>query len=225
METDFPISEMIRSRRRTLSLEIKSDGGLVVRAPFSARETVIRAFIRQKRDWIEKASREMKTRAAQAPPRRYEHGETFLYLGNSYPLHIAEDMHGKLLFEERFILAARHRRRAARLFERWYREEAFAVFTRRCRFYAAAMDLKYRSIDLSTARRRWGSCSKDGRLRLNWRLVMAPLDVIDYVVVHELAHLKELNHSRRFWALVERFYPEHRKARKWLDEHHFRLYA
>ncbi len=215
-----PQPKLIRSDRRTLALHIDEEGLLVVRAPLKAPDRLIREFIQKNEAWIEKTSERVKARRQERAPRQFVEGELFPYLGNDYPLHIAEDMFGKFLFEDQFILSAKHLRRAPKLFERWYREEAFRVFTERCAEWAKLMGLKYQAIKLSSAKRRWGSCSTRGSLCFNWKLVMAPLAIIDYVVVHELSHLKYHNHSEKFWELVEAFYPEHQAAKKWLKEKH-----
>ncbi len=219
----IPISKLIRSKRKSIALEIKNDGALVVRAPFFVKDELIQRFVDQKRDWIDKIHHRARQRLTQFRPKQFIEGEKFLYLGKEYTLHIAEDMFGKLLFEDKFILSSRYLPKARRLFERWYKEEAFSVFTKRCRFYAKQIGVNYKCLKLSSAKRRWGSCHPQGSLCFNWRLVMAPLEILDYVVVHELAHLKELNHSSRFWAVVEKVFPGHRDAKKWLKENHFRL--
>ena len=100
-----------------------------------------------------------------------------------------------------------------------YKQQALSLFSERCEYYAVPMGVAYKKIAVSDAASRWGSCSSQGRLRFHWRLVMAPLAIIDYVIVHELVHLKELNHSKRFWALVEAAAPSYRTAKKWLREH------
>ena len=157
------------------------------------------------------------------PTKQFIEGERFLYLGNEHPLHIAQDMYGKLIFEDHFILNERYLPKARILFERWYREEAFMLFTLRCKFYAGNMGVRYNSINLSGAKYRWGSCHSSGNLRFNWRLIMAPKDIIDYVVVHELAHLVELNHSSRVWAVVDNAFQGHRGAKRWLKDNQSRL--
>ncbi len=100
-----------------------------------------------------------------------------------------------------------------------YKAQALPLFKERCDLYAAKMGVSYKKIALSDATTRWGSCSPQGRLRFNWRLVLAPREIVDYVVVHELAHLKELNHSKRFWDFVKGAAPHYRAAKKWLREH------
>jgi len=100
-----------------------------------------------------------------------------------------------------------------------YKEQAAELFSQRCAFYAARMGVSYKKIALTDASSRWGSCSPKGILRFHWKLVTAPPEVADYVVVHELAHLKELNHSKRFWDLVQKAAPDFRSAKKWLRDH------
>jgi predicted metal-dependent hydrolase len=99
----------------------------------------------------------------------------------------------------------------------WLAEEARTVFAARVAIFARLLDVPVPELKLSNARTQWGSCSAHGRVRLNWRLIHVPLSLVDYVVVHELAHLRELNHSRRFWALVESAYPGFRAARRELN--------
>lgn len=100
----------------------------------------------------------------------------------------------------------------------WYRRHAWMNFEARLAFYAQQLRLAAPRFFLSGARSRWGSCNASGRIGLNWRLIQAPQFVIDYVVVHELAYLREMNHSRRFWSIVAEAFPRHAEARAHLDE-------
>jgi predicted metal-dependent hydrolase len=209
--------------RRSIALEIAPDGQFIVRAPNFAGDEVIQKFINSKRNWIDKVYNRTRQRLALFKPKQFVTGENFLYLGNEHALYVARDMHGKFIFEDKFILNERYLPRARILFERWYKEEAFMFFTLRCKFYAENMGVRYNSIALSGAKYRWGTCYPGAKLRFNWRLIMAPKEVIDYVVVHELAHLIEPNHSSRFWAVVEKTFQDYREARKWLKENQFRL--
>lgn len=221
---EISITKLVRSKRKSIALEIKEDGALVVRAPFFMKDALIQSFIHQKRDWIHKVYQRARQRFAQSRPKQFIEGEKFLYLGHEYGLHIALDMFGKLLFEDKFILSKRYVPKARELIERWYRDEAFAVFTKRCNYYAQKMGVSYKNLKLTSPKYRWGSCHPKGNLCFNWRLVMAPIEILDYVVVHELAHLREPNHSSRFWAHVEKVLPGHRDAKKWLKENRFQLY-
>ncbi len=220
---DIPPPKLIRSKRRSIALEISPDGTFIVRAPHFAQDEAIRTFIATKQKWIDKAYGRTRQRLTLFQPKQFIEGEKFLYLGCEYPLHIGPDMCGKLIFEDKFILNGRYRPRARVLFERWYKEEAFMLLTLRCKYYAEAMGVRYNSIYLSGAKRQWGSCHPHGKVRFNWRLVMAPRDIVDYVVVHELAHLIEPNHSSRFWAVVDKTFPRRREAKRWLKENQCRL--
>jgi len=101
----------------------------------------------------------------------------------------------------------------------WLQTEAKRLFGERLDTYAQKLDVRFHGYALSSAATRWGSCSSDGRIRLNWRLIHFPLSIIDYVVAHELAHLREMNHSPRFWQTVESIFPEFREARHTLKHH------
>lgn len=107
--------------------------------------------------------------------------------------------------------------------EYWYRKQARAVLVERTSVFEPVMGVQHARITIRDQKTRWGSCSSRGNLNFNWRLVMAPLPVIDYVVVHELAHLTELSHGQRFWDIVARYCPDHREHRRWLREHGPRL--
>ena len=113
--------------------------------------------------------------------------------------------------------------KAESVFTAWYRTQARMVLTERVKFFARKYGFKVGKIRISSARTRWGSCSAKETLSFTWRLVMAPLDVIDYVVVHELCHLRELNHSKAFWARVEKILPDYKKRRRWLKDNGSKL--
>ena len=166
--------EWIRSRRRTLALQMKPDGTLVVRTPLLTSRRQVEAFLREHRDWI---LRQQEKLAAQ--PR----GE-------------------QLSPEELAELKKRARR----------------VFLARTAYFAPLVGVKAGRISIRSQRTKWGSCSARGNLNFNCLLVLAPAEVLDYVVVHELCHLLEMNHSRRFWAEVARVLPDYAASRKWLKQ-------
>jgi predicted metal-dependent hydrolase len=105
------------------------------------------------------------------------------------------------------------------LLNAWYQEQAGKLFAERAAFWAERMQLKYRALRIKDQRTLWGSCSREGNINFNWRVVLAPPAVLDYLVIHELAHLREMNHSRRFWALVAAQCPDWKQHRAWLREH------
>jgi len=193
-----------------------------VRAPKRAALRDIESFIREKAAWI------LRTRARlqavpETPKKQFIDGETHLFLGHAYELRLVKAQRPALQFRDGFTLGSSAQKRGEQAFTRWYRQQALKVITERVKIYSEMHGLAPKRVRITSARTRWGSCSPDGSLNFTWRLVMAPLEVIDYVVVHELVHLKVKNHSKRFWAAVGRIMPEYALHRKWLRKHGERL--
>jgi predicted metal-dependent hydrolase len=209
------VNQMIRSKRKTLALIVKPDGSLIVRAPLRTAERTIREFIETHAEWIDKKRAEALA-ARTLVPRQYVAGETFLFLGNAYPLEIVKGQKKPLLLEEKFKLAEANQANARSVFERWYRAQAKWILDERVNLYANQYGFQYQKIGITSARTRWGSCSPNGSLNFSWRLIMAPMEAVDYVVVHELVHTIFHNHSRRFWKQVEKIMPDYKERRKWL---------
>ncbi len=216
--------ELLRSRKRkkTISLQVKRDGTVVIQAPHHTPKGEIERFIEEKKSWLRKQIKEQRER--ERGKKSFANGETFLFLGNPYPLVIL-DTRGEdnprvpLAFSgQRFLLRGDHAAGAGRLFTEWYRERAGEHIPERVRHFSSLLWSFPRSIRISNAACRWGSCSADNRLFFSWRLVMAPPPVIDYVILHEFVHMYEKSHSRRFWDLVEAVLPDHGKYRLWLRE-------
>ena len=170
--------EVVRSRRKTLALELKADGRVLLRAPLRCPRRQLEAFAQEHRDWIEQKLRESEERRAALA---------------AVP---------KLSEEELLALQKLGRR----------------LFPARCAYYAPRLGVAYGRISVRRQRSKWGSCSAKGNLNFNCLLLLAPESVLDYVVVHELCHRREMNHSKRFWALVEGLCPDYREARRWLRE-------
>lgn len=215
------IDKLVRSKRKTLALIVETDGTLTVRAPLRMKVDDIRRFIDIKADWIKQKQAHFKKVAA---PRPYGDGETFLYLGKEVPLRLVPGERPALVMNRVFKLSRSAQPRAESVFETWYKKQARAVLTERIEFYARKYGFEVKKIRISSARTRWGSCSAQKTLSFTWRLVMAPPEVIDYVVVHELCHLRELNHSPSFWAQVEAILPGYKSQRKWLKQNGAKLH-
>lgn len=210
---------VIRSRRRTLSIEVNPDASVVVRAPLATSRQSIRSFITQKQQWIIRHQRLMRRRLRRIRPRVFEAGERFLFMGERYPLVLVERGAFPLVFEGEFRLIKYYREQAGQIFRRWYQQKARRILAERVREYAQVMGVEEPRVTITSPRHRWGSCNPNGRLCFNWQLIMAPSRVIDYVAVHELMHLKIDNHSRRFWRAVERVIPDYEECRRWLRAH------
>ncbi len=175
--------KIIRSNRRTISLEITPTGEVLVRAPRHMSEAEIRAFVESKSSWLAKHLQKKE-----------------------------KDMES-LQEEGRFTEQEMKR----------LEELAKKVIPDKVAYYARLMGVTYGRIGIRRQKTRWGSCSREGNLNFNCLLMMAPPEVLDYVVIHELSHRLEMNHSARFWAQVEKAMPEYRVPRKWLKEHGGRL--
>ena len=216
------ISQVIRTKRRTLVLQIMPDASLIIRAPARASEGTIRKAVKNKMSWILKKQRI--ARETFRPPVKFIDGEEFLYLGEWRKLLVIPGASVPLVFNENeFLLSGTHLPEARRLFKKWYKEKAFEIINNRIKQYAERTGLKYTNISITSAKKRWGSCSLKGRLNFTWRLVMTPLAVVDYVIVHELAHLEEHNHSSRFWQKVRVLLPNYLQAKQWLKNNHLLL--
>jgi predicted metal-dependent hydrolase len=210
------IDRLVRSKRKTIALIIERDGTLTVRAPQRMSHRAIEKLVSDKEGWIAEKQAEMKAAARLSPPHSYQPGETFLFLGESYPLEHCPGSAKVVLESDVFKFDCTEPDPAA-AFESWYRQAARKLLTERVAWFASRNAYPAQKLRISGARTRWGSCSSRGSLSFTWRLVMAPLEVVDYVVVHELVHLEHPNHSREFWQRVGEIMPDYRARRGWLN--------
>ncbi|MFA5961163.1 MAG: SprT family zinc-dependent metalloprotease [Parcubacteria group bacterium] len=217
MENKIKISKIIRSKRKNIALMVTHDAMLVVRAPMRTPLSYIEKMVEEKFAWIERKMREFERRP-KATKKTFEAGEEFLYLGKRYKLEIVEGTtikvteDHKLLFPRVFLWRAK-----ARMHD-WYKKQAQEAISERTKMIAGELNLKYCSLKISNAKTNWGSCGPKNSLNFNWRLIMAPEAVVDYVIIHELMHIPEKNHSQKFWNKVATVMPEYKTARKWLRE-------
>ena len=204
-----------RRRRRTLGITVDA-GGLRVAAPLRAPWREIEAFLRDKERWILRKLDEWA-----ATPRGAvlagASGEMLPLFGVPYVLEIGKGRASVQPRDARLVITVPQRSRPLDLLIAWLKQRALQALTPRAAHYAAVLNLRAPRVTLSNARTQWGVCSADGAIRLSWRLVHLEPVLADYVVAHEVAHLVEMNHSRRFWALLERLYPGWRGAREGLE--------
>ncbi len=216
--TDIKIDTIIRSKRRTLSFEITRDAKLVVRAPEAIPLDYIEKAVLKRQQWITSKKELVAKRYNQMRHKEFVSGEAFLYMGKAFHLQVVGDGEQPFLFDREFRLSKAYLPQARGLFMEWHREEAYQRIKERVDRYAGLFELKYNKFGITNAQRFWGSCSASNSLHFSWRLIMAPLNVIDYVVIHELAHLEEKNHSKKFWNKVESMFPDFETSLNWLRE-------
>jgi hypothetical protein len=212
-QTLININRIIRSRRRTVALIVERDGTVTVRAPMKLSMKVIMEFAEKHSLWIARKQEEVKAIIPEQA-RQYQPGERFLFLGQTYPLEFVKNGKKRLVLEDGFKLVESEAKNAEAALHAWYCIQAREITERRVKFFAELYQLRVGKICITSARTRWGSCSSKSTLSFSWRLVMTPPDVIDYVIVHELAHMIHHNHSKRFWDLVEQWMPDYKDRRK-----------
>ncbi len=198
---------LIRSRRKTLSLSITKDGALEVRAPLRLSRVAIDAFLAQKSGWIREKTALRQELLREKSQFRLEDGAFLPLLGREYAIRSGG---GPSLEGDGLLLPGRDFRREV---ETFYREEARRILPEKAALWGSRMGLSPEKISVTGARTRWGSCSAKGRLNFSWRLLRAPEEAVDYVVVHELAHLRQMDHSRKFWDIVARVLPDWKRRR------------
>ncbi len=223
MSNDIKIDQIIRSKRRTISLEVKRDGSLIVRAPTITPRGQIEELVKLKEHWIRKKQELLKQQSLEVPAKQFIPGEPFLYLGVPYTLELVCEQADPLVLKDKFYLAANSQNNAQLVFTNWYRKQASLVIKELVVNRAQENGFEYARIGITSARTRWGSCGPKGSLNFTWRLIMAPREVIDYVVVHEMVHLQVRNHSKSFWGEVNNFMPEYQHHRAWLKGNGHRL--
>lgn len=218
---------MIRSPRRhkTIEITIEGPGDIVVAVPARTPASKIEAVVRRRAGWI---LRHEASSARGTHERRFVSGESLPYLGRLVRMWVREGHLSRV--ELRFhhwqfdvtvpsrITARRRRGTIARAFEHWYRERALTHLDRRSAVLAARLGVRPAGVLVRDQARRWGSCSPQGVLRFNWRLVMAPPKLIDYVIAHELAHLRSRTHGSEYWGHVAMLVPDHRERRSRLRQ-------
>ena len=211
------VEKIIRSRRRTVALEITPSATLIVRAPLRAPSAYIEEIIRQKHSWIVRKFDEMKRRPLSSG-HEYTEGEIFLFLGREYPLHILPDGNMTIERSDKLYVSYKLLPDIKNHIKRWYRQEAHKEVQARCMWFSMKTGHVPTTIRITDARQRWGSCTHKGGLNFSWRLIQAPIDIVDYVVVHELVHICQPDHSRKFWNKVREILPDYERRRKWLRE-------
>lgn len=212
------IDTLIHSRRRTIALIVQKDGSLTVRAPLHMPLASIEQFVHKHSAWVLKKQSQMKASTGMRP-RSFKEGEAFLFLGKEYPLKIVAAQRPSLIFSSgRFRLAQSALPKASQTFIRWYKLQARQLISERVASLSKVHHFTYGKVRISSATTRWGSCSSLGTLSFTWRLILAPAEIIDYVIIHELVHTRVRNHSHKFWQQVSLIMPDYPDRLSWLKK-------
>jgi predicted metal-dependent hydrolase len=215
-----------RRRRRTIAFRMESDAHLRVLVPFSASLRSVARILQNRAPWI---ARQLVAQKKVAPVCDYSDGSVFMYLGYECILHVTqgENAPQSCILSPHVLrvhvpderLSGDDLRQEVRLeIMLWLKKRARVILKRRMDIWAARMDVSYKKLILTDPERRWGSCSADNIIRLNWQLMKTPVPIVDYVVAHELAHIRHKNHSPRFWGFVAKAMPDYLARRKVLRQ-------
>lgn len=213
---------IVRSpKRKKLTISVERDKSVIVHAPEDTPEETIRRIIETKRHWLfDKLNHSQKYRHRLHPPgKEVVNGESAPYLGREYRIEITETESGDVEFVRAFQIPVSHQSKRREALKAWYIARAKETILSRAEKKAHELGVTYKAAKIVDRLYQWGSCTVDSTVNFNWRLIKAPMFVVDYVIVHELAHLLENNHTDRFWNIVRANNPNSDKAKNWLKEH------
>lgn len=211
-----------RKNRKTISIKISKDSEVIISAPLFIGDERIIELIKNKEQWIAQGLRQMEKKRKEILSCK----EGVTYIGIRYPILIHKVKYNslKLIFDKNnfniyipeILTEDEEATNIKGLLIKWYKAQARRVFQERVDYYSSKLKISPNRIAIKDQKSRWGSCSSKGNINLNFRLIMAPIEIIDYVIVHELCHLVHLNHSKEFWALVEKILPSYLKCKEYL---------
>lgn len=218
--------ELTYSKRKTLAIHVYPDGSVVVDAPLETDIEAVEAKVRKRAAWILRQQQQFQTYATtKVLPHRYVSGESFAYLGRHYRLKVIEDPVRRVVLSRGYLTVSvpdtQDKVQVSALVDRWYRSHARRIFAERLAIIyprVAFLGIPYPALSIRVMKLRWGSCTPSGKLILNLKLIQVAKPLIDYVIVHELCHLKEHNHSAAFYALLGRVQPGWQEQRLRLNQ-------
>jgi len=219
MKLEYSIKKSVK--RRKLTITVERDRRVVVHAPKRISDETIRKVVESKRQWIyEKIGHSQKYQTLPHPPgKELVSGESALYIGRQYRIEVVKTGLAGIQFSRRFFIPAIRRAKRAEALREWYIGKAKEKLVPRVKLHARDLGVDIARVKIVDSRYRWGSCTLKNNVNFNWRLIKAPMFVIDYVIVHELAHLIETNHTPGFWNVVRARTSTMDKAKAWLKEH------
>ncbi len=209
------VDRLVRSKRKTLSVGVNALGEVTVRAPMRTTEQEISAFLQRHEAWILKQKQRRKSAGVTLPPADL-HGYTLLVLGEPYTVCVYDGERIALNTADKRLYLPR--KNTEKRLIGWLKDNALRVCSQVVERKAREMDVRVASVSVTSARSFWGICTAQNALRFSYRLLYAPKAVVEYVVVHELSHVRHKNHSSAFWKEVEKYVPNWKVLRKWLKD-------
>ncbi len=210
--------EIRYSKRKTLNISVERDRSVIVRAPENLPLEKIEEIVQSKRNWIKDKINHVQKYPLDFKAKEFVSGETLLYLGRNYQLLVVDENFEGVRFNQSFTISKSNQKNANQLFKEWYLSKALEKIEPLAKKYAANLGVKYNECRTSEMKYRWASCTPKNNILFNWRIIKAPMYVLEYLVAHELAHLIEPNHTPEFWNIVSIQVPNYEKAKKWLRE-------
>lgn len=215
--------ELVRSNRKSIGITIERDAQVVVNAPMDLDEQTIEKHIYKKRLWIWEKLALKKDNLENIVQKQFVSGESFSYLGRNYRLQIADDNSDLKLKNGWFVLGNKKQKKAKEIFKAWYSVRLKNKIGERLEAICKSNHIKKPNFRIMELGFRWGSCTKEGVLNFNYKIAMAPIGVIDYIIVHELVHLKIHTHNEKFWKEVQKMIPNYLEKKEWLVKNGFYL--
>lgn len=220
---DIIIDELIRSKRKSVSLIVTKEARLLVRAPLKLPVKDIERIVQEKIEWIKKSQKRVLEVVNQRKEVTYKNGEGIPYLGEMLTLKVDKGAGNIKLIDKILIVPLKYENVLKELLGNWYRHMAEIYLCKRLAELSSSISIPYGRCRITNARKRWGSCNSRNDIQLAWRLVMADKKAVDYVIIHELCHVVHKNHSKDFWHMVEKLMPEYSEYRIWLKENSYLL--
>ena len=208
--------EVIYTDRKTLAISVERDRRVIVRAPKHLPRERIESILERKKLWLFQKGRSDQKLSLEPQEKEFVSGESLLYLGKHYPLRVTRKDQQGISFDREFVISKTSQTDASELFKDWYTQRAKEKIVPRVRESAKMLGVSCNRVKIVDMKYQWGSCSPKNNLSFNWKLIKAPLFVMDYIIVHELAHLIELNHTEEFWNIVAVQVPRYARAKEWL---------
>lgn len=214
---------IVYSNRKTMSIVIERDRSVVVRVPHNTSEDVITQEIEKRKRNILRKINHIQKYPLEKQTKEFVSGESLLYLGKPYQLFVVDKPINGVIFDSKFIISKQNQKRAKQLFKDWYQNSATETIVPKAISIAKQIGVSYNKINILDLKYRWGSCTPKDNIHFNWRLIKAPMNVIEYIIVHELTHLLEANHTPEFWNRVRTSLPRYSSAKKWLLNYGYEL--